>query len=188
MSDGGIGTISKGDLQKAIEKVANNPQLRSDFLAALKGTPTTPGTDWLEFLRNTDELDIQVERYVRDTWQKTFWSQYPVEPIMRQSLIEAIELADSLTADKQNPMPIDCYWIYTNDPDKFEALITYNARQVTRIILTPPPPPPNHPPLLTGKAPFWIVKPANSAALVQEEEVRRDPEGQWITMQLKAPE
>ena len=32
----GIGTISKGLLQQAIEKVANNPQLRPDFLQPSK--------------------------------------------------------------------------------------------------------------------------------------------------------
>jgi hypothetical protein len=176
----GIGTISKGLLQQAIEKVANDPQRRPDFLNALQG-PQMP-TDWLAFLTDSRELDSAAESYVRNTWQK-FWVQYPVEVIMRQSLIEAIQLATRDPVNGQERfLPIDCYWIWTNDSTKFEVLLTYNERQVTRILLTPPPPTNPNRSILTGLTPFWIVK-ANPV----EQAVRTDPEGQWITVQIKAP-
>jgi len=204
----GIGTISKGLLQQAIESVTNdnNAQRRPGFLNALKG-PQTP-TDWLDFLRNSGELDRGAEHYVRNTWQK-FWQRYPVEPIMRQSLIEAIELADNLTTDPKNPMPIECHWIWTDDPDKFEVFITHNARQVTRILLTPRPP--TNPALpLIALAPYFVVKPRIYLNTEQEQELPRDPEAPgaivrkedsviqaflkmprdpgapWVTVQLKA--
>jgi hypothetical protein len=178
----GIGTISKGNVQQAIERVANNPLHRPNFLAALQGNPQIAGTDWIDFLRDTGGLATGDENYFRISWLQ-FWSKtYPVEAIVRQSLIVAINLADTHSTP-QNFMPIDCYWIWTNDASKFEALITFNTRQVMRIILTPPPP--THPNMstLTGEAPFWIVK-ANPVETV----IDTDPEGEWITVQIKAPE
>src|SRR5262247_2990581 len=75
---------------------------------------------------------------------------------MLANWIEAIELADNLTTDPKHPIPIDCHWIWTDDPDKFEVFITHNARQVTRILLTPRPP--TNPALpLIALAPYFVV-------------------------------
>jgi hypothetical protein len=179
----GIGTISKGRVQQAMEGVANDPKLRPGFLNALQG-PQTP-TDWIDFLRDSGGLSPGDENYFRNNWLY-FWSQtYPVEAIVRQSLIVAIDLA---TRDPDNGderfLPIDCYWLWTNDTSKFEALITYNVRQVTRIILTPPPPTKPNMSLLTGMAPFWIVR---ASPVEVEQEIDKDPEGEWITVRIKAP-
>jgi hypothetical protein len=178
----GIGTISKGRVQQAIETAANDPKLRPGFLNALQG-PQTSGTDWIDFLRDAGGLSPGDEDYFRTRWLQ-FWSQtYPVEAIVRQSLIEAIALANyDPVGEKERFLPIDCYWIWTNDASKFEALIAPNDRQVTRIILTPPPPTHPNTSILTGLAPFLIVK-----AGPVEKELRQDPEGQWITVQIKAP-
>jgi hypothetical protein len=182
----GIGMISKGLVQQAIENVANNPQQRGDFLRVLKDN--NPEADWIHFLRDNGGLDIGAERYFREDWLRDFWSKaFPVEAIVRQSLIEAIELANrDPDTGQERFLPIDCYWIWTNDPSKFEALIAVNERQVTRIILTPPPPttPTNPKRPLTRSTSFFIVKQAHPV----EEELRQDPQGQWITVRLKSPE
>lgn len=186
----GIGTISKGLVQRAIERVINNEQLRPVFLDTLKEVPEASEADWVDFLREFGGLDTASERYFRRHWLGQSWSDdYPVETIVRQSLIEAIELADRLTTDAAHPMPIDCYWLYTEDTSKFEALITANERQVTRIILTPPPPTAAiDPSRLTEFAPLYIVKPGTSERQPEEHTLRQDPEGQWVTVQLKTPE
>lgn len=171
----GIGTISKGLVQQAIEKVANDPEQRMAFLKILK----TQGGDWIAALRSKSagglggDLAQGAESYFREQWLK-FWPDHAVEAIVRQSLVETLELAGSLS------LPIDCYWIWTNDPKKFEALIAHNARQVTRIILTPKPPT-NPPASLTGLAPFLIVMGSPPEAVIQ----RYDPQGQWITVKPK---
>lgn len=207
----GIGTISKGLLQQAIERAANNAQQRPAFLAILKGSSGTLATDWLDFLTVSGGLDRAAARYVRDIWFQFWPSAYQAETIMRQSLIEAIELANSLTTNEQNPMPIDCHWIWTEDQTKFQVLITYNARQVTRILLTPPPPTDRTIPLI-GLAPYFVVKPGSHIDSAQEQalpraprppgdtvpaeeqvmqaflRMPRDPTGAWVTVQLKAPE
>lgn len=180
----GIGRISKGLFQQAIERVANNEQLRPDFLATLKGTPAISGTDWIDFLRDSGGLDRAAERYVRDQWLQ-FWPSYPVEALLRQSLIEAIELANTHNPDPKNLLPIECHWIWTNYNNKFEVLVTYNTRQVTRILLTPPPPTNSALPL-RALAPYFIIKPRGDVDPEQEQELPRDPEAPWATVQLKA--
>ncbi len=107
----GIGTISKGLVQQAIEKVANDPKQQMAFLKILK----TSDEDWIVALRRKEagglggNLDQGAESYFRERWLK-FWPDHPVEAIVRQSLVETLELAGSRS------VPIDCYWIWTNDP------------------------------------------------------------------------
>lgn len=207
----GIATISKGLLQRAIENVVNNTAARPAFLATLQGNPPTPGMDWLDYLVAAEELDRAAARYVRDIWFPAWPSDYQAEAIMRQSLIEAIELANSLATPAQPFMPIDCHWIWTEDQTKFQVLLTYNTRQVTRILLTPPLPTKRDIPLL-GLARYFAVKPRQhvsedkeqllprdprppgATVPVEEDTMRtflampRDPEAAWATVQLKAPE
>lgn len=185
----GIGRMSKGKLQLAIEKVANDPQLRADFLTTLKG-PQEPN-DWLDFLEEHG-LDSAAVSYIREHWQ-TMWQTYSysaelVEAIMRQSLIEAIDLAESLTQDRHNPIPIDCHWIWTDDRKRFEVFITFNERQVTRILLTPPPPTTRPRPLLGQDPNYFVVKSRDRIEEDLEKELPRDPKAPWVTVQFKAVE
>jgi hypothetical protein len=159
----GFGRISKGLFQQSIEQVANDEGLRRTFLDTLQGTPPAEGGDWIDFLRNHGGLDRAAESYVRNEWMRFWQPEYPdyspdiVQEILRQSLIKAIELANSLPTDDKMPMPIDCHWIWTDNNNKFEALITSSRRQVTRILLTPPPPTDLVLPL-RFLAPYFIVK------------------------------
>jgi len=204
----GIGRISKGLFQKAIEEVANNKNAkkkRYDLLTALKDTGNP--TAWFECLEDSGALESATADYVRNRWCK-FWPAYPsdtVEAILRQSLIEALELADRLYDEQKSFIPIDCHWIWTNDGETLEVLLTYNERQVTRILLTPPPP--TNPRLsLPGFAPYFTVKPRQPQPVnpVQEQELPSNPEPtqrdiinryralprdantKWVTVQIKA--
>jgi hypothetical protein len=156
----GIGRISKGLFQEAIEKVANNKndnKKRSDLLRALKAKNPTA---WFNCLEDSGALESASADYVRNRWCKFWEPAYKaedVEAIIRQSLLEALELAERLRKDLKRFTPIDCHWIWTNDTQTLEVLITYNEWQVTRILLTPPPP--TNPRLsLSGLAPYFIVK------------------------------
>jgi hypothetical protein len=173
----GIGRISKGLFQKAIEEVANNESNRPGLMAALKD-PENP-TAWFNFLEDSGALESATADYVRNRWCK-FWPAYSaetVEAILRQSLIEALDLANDLYEKHKSFMPIDCHWIWTNDAETLEVLLTYNERQVTRMLLTPPPP--TNPRLsLPGLAPYFIVKPRQSqpVSVGQEQELPMNPE------------
>lgn len=181
MSDG-IGIISKGLVLKAIEKVTR--ERRADFLSALNNPSTTPGSDWITFLAQHGGLDPNAEDYFRTAWLATFWSpRYPVEAIVRRGLIEAIELANQ----QGGSLPIDGYWIWTHDASKFEVLIAPSPQQVTCIFLTPPTnSPPVNPAALTALAPLFAVKQFGTA-VPEEQVVRQDQAGQWITVQIRVP-
>jgi len=179
----GIGTISKGLVQLAIEKVSNDKDQREEFLQVL--TANNPTSDWIKYLGDKGGLPGNAEEYFRTEWLH-FWSDsFPVEAIVRQSLIQAIELAERRSETEGHFVALDCYWLWTNDQSRFEVLITVNARQVTRIVLTPPPPTaPNNPrEPLNSQTEFYIVKPASPV----EEEVNRDEHGQWRIVRLRAP-
>ena len=160
----GIGRISKGLFQRSIENVANDEGLRPEFLKTLQKDPVTSETDWIDFLRDRGGLDRAAERYLRDQWLRFWEPDYPdyspdiIEKMLRQSLIKAIELANSLpTPVGKKLMPIDCHWIWTDNDNKFEVLIACNEQQVTRILLTPRPPTELSIPL-HFRAPYFIVK------------------------------
>lgn len=188
MSDG-IGVISKGAILQAVEKVTQDKQMRSDFLDALRGTPKTPGTDWIDFLGEFGDLDPADEDYFRNAWLAQFWSPtYPVDAIVRQGFLEAIELANRDPATNESRcLPIDGYWLWTNDR-KFEVLIALSPQQVTCIFLTPPPPTrPIDPARLTVPVPLFVVK-APGYARPEDQEFHKDLQGKWITVQLKIPQ
>ena len=147
MSDG-IGVILEGLILKAVKRVTQNPQLRGNFLTALNNASTAPGSDWITFLRQYGGLDANAEDYFRRSWLGTFWSpSYPVETLVRRGFIEAIELAN-----QHGGLPIEGYWIWTNDASAFKVLIAPSPQQVTCIFLTPPT---NTPPV---NVPVQLVK------------------------------
>ena len=76
-------------------------------------------------------------KHLRDDWfdeQNGWWKPYqPIDPIIRQGLIEACDL--SL---EEKGRPIDCYWICTGAP--FEVWVGDGNPQLSVIICTAPPP------------------------------------------------
>lgn len=194
----GIGRISKGLFQRSIEKVANNINLRSDFLDTLEGNPLTAGEDWIDFLGKHGGLDKVSENYIRNEWLQ-FWQEYDlrykpeiIEEMLRQSLIKAIRLAMEHKPDAKELLPIDCQWIWTDGNKKFEVLVTYNEQQVTRILLTPRPPTAPILPL-RFRAPYFTVKLSDDINETEEPE-QPGPSGpsvytgdpQVVTAQLKS--
>ncbi len=89
-----------------------------------------------------------------------------MEPLFRQSLIEAIDLAGDL--------PIDSYWmpignrnvdrdhvpegIYRPDEYPFEVILAKSDFQLTRLIVTPPIPRPRDTERFTEDSNIWVVK------------------------------
>ena len=195
----GIVSISKGKVQQAIEKAANNAELRYQFLQKLKQdrSTETPDTDWIAFLRNPSHGNLQpaTESYFRESWLGSYsWRRFNVEAIVRQSLIKAIELAN-------NPVrPIENYWIWTYDPERFEVALHATPRQVTRIIVTSqlveresenasgeiPKAAPVIPETAT-ELPFWVVKPYGeppTRATAYERLKEEKPQEGWVMVQL----
>lgn len=176
--------ISKGMVSRKVDEICNGP-LRSALLAVLNN-PGKGGADWIQFLVDHG-LNPRRGDYLRNVWFNQsgagLWQAHqPIEPIVRQGLIEAIELAsrDPDTQQERN-LPIDSYWMCLGD--QVEVVVTYSAHQVTRIILTPPiPESPPDPSLLLDMEPILIVKRTQPA----EVEHHRDPAGQWVTVRLKA--
>lgn len=67
---------------------------------------------------------------------------HPVEAILREALIQALEVATkkgTVDPDTKEPrgIPIDTYWVCAGENHPFEAFVCWNTRQVTLIILTP---------------------------------------------------
>lgn len=113
-------------------------------------------------------------KYLHDTWYNPsdelkprepifkglngFWpaKHHPTEPLIREGLIAAIELAT------ERNLPLDSYWIDTGD--RVETIILCNTQQITRIIMTPPSPSPRFPEILMNFADIRIIKRGEKAA------------------------
>ncbi|ETW92626.1 MAG: hypothetical protein ETSY1_42835 [Candidatus Entotheonella factor] len=98
---------------------------------------------------------------------QTWWKEkQPIEPIIRQSLICAIELAGDL--------PIDSYWVpignrsvhpnkyhrgvFRADEYPFEVVLSRGEWQLTRLIITPPSPRPLRMERYIQPTDIWIVQ------------------------------
>jgi hypothetical protein len=69
----------------------------------------------------------------------------PVEEILRQGLIAALEVSLPESAGGKGPadrnLPVDTIWVCSGDPDaRFECYVYLNERQVNLVIMTPEPP------------------------------------------------
>jgi hypothetical protein len=81
-----------------------------------------------------------------------FWldTYHPTEPIIRQGLIRALELAN------EQHLPLDSYWMANGK--QFETLVIHTPHQITRILVTPPTPPPQNPRNLMNFADIRVIK------------------------------
>lgn len=168
--------ISQGPGTKAVDDALNYQEdgvyVRRPAIRAALANPQNKYVDLLRSVFNVPEANV---RYVSYYWYpeditapQAWWKdKQPVEPIFRQSLIEAIDLAGDL--------PIDSYWmpigqrnvdrdyvpqgIYRPDEYPFEAILTRSETQLTRLIVTPPIPRPRDPEeRFTEPSNIWIVK------------------------------
>ena len=175
-SDGGHpANIAKGPAHIAMDAYLNYKEngrfvKRSEIRNAL----ANPENDYIDILRDVFNSPKVVIDYVALHWYnrnilapQCWWKdKQPIEPIVRQSLIKAIDLAEDL--------PIDSYWVpvgrrnihpnnyplgvYQPDEYPFEVLISRGEHQLTRIILTPPVPIHTRPETFKYPSTFWVVK------------------------------
>jgi hypothetical protein len=197
--------IVKGLVHQAIDDVVNrDAATRAAFLEDLKALQP-PGEDHTDaylgiLTRHAPQLQevnipglgpFRLLDYLHDTWynpqdQPTrpprwgangFWPAelHPIEPITRQGLIAALELA----TEKQ--LPLDSYWVARGD--RVETLILCAPQQVTRLLMTPPGPKPSRPDLLGNFADIRVIKWGTEEAW---ETLMAPPQpGRLITTQLK---
>ena len=149
--------LVKGIVNNKIDALVNQPDKaggfdkRDEFLKALNNWEE----DFLEILKYHAGVTSKEADYLREYWFDPNWAdpnsecwwreKQPIEPIMRQGLITAIDVA---TRDPDDPdpgskrakaLPIDSYWIYSGY-NQFEVIVSWSDYQVTRMILTPPAP------------------------------------------------
>jgi hypothetical protein len=144
------GNIFKGPVHARVDALVNHQDehgvfdKREAFLTALKDW----SRDYVQILVEYTELPNDQAVYLRNTWYNLdpavgWWPEHqPIQPIIRQGLIKAIEVAmeDPDTKKKRN-LPLDSYWVLGRS-DQFEVSVTWNNYQVTRLLFTPPSPRP----------------------------------------------
>ncbi|MFL6238175.1 MAG: hypothetical protein ACJ735_01600 [Actinomycetes bacterium] len=82
-----------------------------------------------------DRFDSDAAEHLGSHWLAEWWpEQQPVEPILRQGLVEALTLA------WRNELPVQALMV-TGDGRGFQVAVVHGASQVTMIIMAPPPPP-----------------------------------------------
>lgn len=185
MSDAGMfGNIMKGPVHAKIDALVNDPDVnkRQRFLADLKDWTL----DYVNIIQEHAGVTDAEALYLRNSWYNLdpatgWWPEHqPIEPIVRQGLITAIEVAmqDPDTGVYRN-LPLDSYWISGRD-DQLEVIVTWNSHQVTRLILTPMSPLPSTPNPLPAEAHIYVVKRNREAVPVghrsREEVVERTEE------------
>lgn len=193
--DGLNANIQKGPVQRVVDQVLNDREgnvfsKRAEVRSALEDTSRY----YCQILQEVFGMsESPFVAYLRRFWfpetanpastPGVWWEDHqPIEPIIRQSLLQAIELAHP-------DLPIDSYWMavgstaYPSHASPCEVLLTRNDKQVTRLILTPPTPIPQDEAHLTVDADIWVVK--RSKVGDWEKEVARDYASQVVTTQLK---
>ncbi len=183
MGDGGTTTanISKGPGHVAIDGQLNyQDDGRYVRRPAIRAALANLDNKYVDLLRSVFNVPERIIRYTARHWYpedtrapEVWWKdKQPIEPMFRQSLIEAIDLAGDL--------PIDSYWmpigqrnvdreyvpegIYRPDEYPFEVILTKSEAQLTRLIVTPPVPRPRD-------AEDRFTKPSNIWAVKQSREV-----------------
>ena len=157
--------LTKGPISQYIDDVLNDPTGNYSRRAALKEDLL----DWdkqpslADILETNHGLSHHLAQILRENWynQNGWWPELqPVEPTIRQSFIQAIEVADAVTP----VLPIDSYWICARH---FEVIITRSKWQVTRLLFTLDAPV-NTParPATDPLADIWMVKPGSLAQVV----------------------
>ena len=125
------GTLTKGTVHKKVEQLVNgNQQALEDLLDALKDEKQ----DYVDILQRLAGVTQQEAAQLCQTWYgpQCWWpAHHPMAPIVRESLIQALELA------RDRRLPINSYWLCAGD--QFRVIVTHDNLQVLRLILTPLP-------------------------------------------------
>ncbi len=164
--EGGIfSNISKGGVHVSLDAQLNHrdEQGRFDRRAIMLAALKDPSQNYIRILKELGQVPENYANYIAKYWYDPNWASadspcwwkaiQPIEPIIRQSLIDAIELANESNAI------IDSYWMPIVT-EECQVLITRSEAQVTRLVLTPPTPlpPKNWATIWTDVADIWVVK------------------------------
>ncbi|ETW93008.1 MAG: hypothetical protein ETSY1_41125 [Candidatus Entotheonella factor] len=183
--------ISKGAGHVAIDGELNY-QENGEYVRrpAIRAALANPANGYIDLLRSVFKVPEAIIRYVARYWYpeditapQVWWKdKQPVEPLFRQSLIEAIDLAGNL--------PVDSYWmpighrnvdrdyvpegIYRTDEYPFEVVLTKSEYQLTRLIVTPPIPTPRDTERFTEPSNIWVVKQLREVLPIGQRRVEGD--------------
>ena len=153
-------SIQKGPTFQKLDTLSRDRDRRRAFLHALKDA----SRDYVDIFTEFQIASDAQARHYRRHWYDPNWANstdvwwpgcQPIEPLARAGMIRAFE--EAVTRN----LPVDNYWIGVGE--SFETSISWNERQITRIMLTPPPPPPytryeEDDPLLIDTAPIMVVR------------------------------
>ena len=158
------GSVAQGPILLKVDAAANDPTKREAFLTDLK----TWTSDYLEVIQKYVRLTAGEVDYVKKFWfnPEGLWPDLqPIEPLHRQGLITAIEVA----MEDEAQLPIASYWVCVST--NFEIILTRTQQQVTRLIITPFPPSLGRQRLSDQLAPIWSIRAAGSVGeqIVQTE-------------------
>jgi hypothetical protein len=127
------GTLTKGIVHKKVEQRVNgSQQALEELLDALKD----PSQNYVDILQSFAGVTPQEAAHLSQTWYgpQCWWpALHPMEPLVRQSLIKALEVA------RDRRLPINSYWLCAGN--QFRVIVIYDNLQVFRLILTPAPQP-----------------------------------------------
>jgi hypothetical protein len=166
--------ISKGSGLVKVDAQLNTPAGRQELLQKLSELPADQDRTeaYLFILQTVCNLTPGEINYLRRWWfsKEGFWpNQYPIEPLLRRSMLKAIAMAGGL--------PIDTYWLTVGQ--EFRMILTRSAWQVTRLMLTPEPDPIA---LLKYGKEYNIVILHQTAVPISI--IKRDYEGHIITLDI----
>jgi len=180
--------------------VANHPTQREALREALHDASRDLVQIFIDYGIATDE---QVA-YLRKYWFNPRWADLnsgclwpehqPIEPVFRQGMITAIELATRPAAGNTPArlLPLNTCWVCAGKD--FQMGICATEAQVTCIILTPDLPEhewarqsrPGMLAKLTYDGPFWVVKRGKESIEPWEVEHAKDDKTQVVTVRLRS--
>ena len=152
------GTVTKGTVHKKVEQLVNGSQEALEkLLTALKD----PAQKYVDILQSLAGLTPPEAVHLSQSWYEPqcWWpALHPMEPLVRQSLIKALEVA------RDRRLPINSYWITAGN--QFRVIVIHDNFQVWRLIFTPPPqggasqtpPPQETPSQAVDPARVWIFE------------------------------
>lgn len=125
--------IAKGPILKRLEGRYRERAKLQERIDALKDM----SEDLATLGRKRGVLTETEAKHLRDDWfSKTGWwpRAQPIEPLVRWGLITALE-----EAVKRN-LPLDAYWVCSNEHNSFQVDITWSDQQLTVLFNSPPVP------------------------------------------------
>ena len=150
----------KGSILSKMDEISQQPTRRDAFLTDLRDATQS----YVDILVKYGVVTAWQADHLRVHWFPADWQDpssdclwrehQPLEPILRQGARRAFEEAQARN------LPIDSYWICVGN--QVGEIVAWNARQVTRLRVTPPLPeehtlPEDHP-RLTHTDPLVVIK------------------------------